>query len=158
MFKTKTEENTKEKSVYSEKELRRIGEKIQSILEKELEDFNVETEVFFDTLSVYVGTKFYEISEAVSSAIQFDNMSEEEAEKYFDEAYAEQLKEINEENAVYVDKVVDTPKYTVKFHPLECEGDYCMAGLQANITFKRRVNDEDIRNIAELIAETFRNN
>ncbi|MCI4409017.1 MAG: hypothetical protein JHC26_07985 [Thermofilum sp.] len=170
MFKTKTEGGSKEQSVYSEKELYHIGDKIQNILEKEFEEYTVEAKPFFDKLIVNVGTKFFEISDVVASAIQdayqfnddfkeeYDDMSEDEAEKYFDEAYAEQLQEINEENAVYVNKVVDTPKYTVEFHPLECDGDYCIAGLQAEITFKRRVNDEDIRNIAELIAETFRNN
>ncbi|MCI4409339.1 MAG: hypothetical protein JHC26_09620 [Thermofilum sp.] len=173
MFKTKNKHGTaKEKIIYNNDELLDIGEKIYTILKKELKDKDVDFETPFgepNVLYVYVGREFGAISDAVTNDIEnaynfhddfreeIDNMSEEEFEKYFEEEYADQLKEINEENVIHVNETINTPKYTVNIRPLECTGDDCMAGLQAEIRFKHRINDEDIRNIAHQIANVVRN-
>jgi len=144
-----------------------IGSKIVDKISVQLEDATAEFQEFFGRLIIYVGFKYFEISEAVSESLQYaygtdsefreeiDNMTEEEAEEYFNQQYEEELEEINRLNAVYVNANIDTPKYNIHIEPLECSGDYCMVGLVAEIEIKSDLSDIDIDNIAKLIATIY---
>jgi len=161
-----------QKEKYTLTELEQIADKISTEIAKELSNYYVyaSVEIFPNpgTINVKIGTPYFEISEAVSSEIEnaynmnedtkeeIDNMSEEEIEKLYEERYNELLEEINQESCVYVNGKVETQKYTVNFEPLECENDYCVSGLYAEIEFKDKVTDIDISNIAQLIITVFR--
>jgi hypothetical protein len=162
------EENAERKAPYTSAELEEIGGRVAARVAKELEHYYVRARVFFTTLYIDVGTPFAEISDSVASDIEnaynmneefaqeLDSMSDEERERYFEERFKERLEEINSEYTVYVRGRVETPKYVIAFEPLECDGDYCVAGLSAEVTFKERVDDIDIENMAQLIATVFR--
>jgi len=170
-----TVENIQEKErkeLYSYTELLQVADKIATEIRKEIHDFyvNATVDLFrgYDTINIEIGTPFFEISEAVNSMIEnaynmdeetkqeIDNMNEEEIEKLFEERYKDLLEEINTEYAVYINGKIETKKYTVSFEPLECQNDYCIAGLYVEVEIKDKVTDIDISNIAQLIITVFR--
>jgi len=165
-------QESERKELYSYSELEQIADKISTEIAKELNDYyvNASVEIFpsYGIINVEIGTPFFEISEAVQNEIEnaynmnedireeIDNMSEEEIEKLFEERYSELLEEINGEYEVYVNGKIETPKYVIRFSPLECEHDYCISGLSVEVEFKEKVTDIDISNIAQLIITVFR--
>jgi len=148
-----------------------IGCKLADKIERQLENVSVEYHEFLGHLLLYVGVKFMEISEAVSESLQYDlessgeeneeedeeikKLNEEQLEALFYERYEEELEDINNQYAVYVNANIDTPKYTIQVEPLECEADYCLTGLIAEIEIKKELTDIDIDNIASLIAAIY---
>ena len=157
-----TVENIQEgKLTYSE--LRHIADRLYDRLSQLLDEYCIRTKVEFDTIRIEIGTKFFEISEFVSSMVEnelneneeFGNLSEEEIEEYYKERYSDLLEEINGENTVYVNGKIHTQKYTITFEPLECKNDYCIAGLYIELKPKDKISNIDIENIANLIADTF---
>jgi len=150
-----------EKLTYSE--LRSIADRLYDRLSQLLDEYYIRTKVEFDTIRIEIGTKFFEISEFVSSMVEnelneneeFGNLSEEEIEEYYKERYSDLLEEINGENTVYVNGKINTQKYTITFEPLECKNDYCIAGLYIELKPKDKISNIDIENIANLIADTF---
>ena len=145
----------KEKSAYSTLESEEIAHALADILRRKIEGYAVYARNFFSDVWVTVGTRFYEISDAVASLLEGAEI-EESAEEVFEEEYQRVLEEINSEHAVYVWGRIETEKYIIEFAPEECEEDYCIAGLRAEIAFKQRVTETDLDNIAELIAAVFR--
>ena len=150
-----------EKLTYSE--LRSIADRLYDRLSQLLDEYYIRTKVEFDTIRIEIGTKFFEISEFVSSMVEnelneneeFGNLSEEEIEEYYKERYSDLLEEINGENTVCVNGKINTQKYTITFEPLECKNDYCIAGLYIELKPKDKISNIDIENIANLIADTF---
>jgi hypothetical protein len=162
------EERAEGRTPYSAVEIEEIGDRVATRVAKELEHYYVRARVFFTTLYIDVGTPFAEISEAVAHQLEnaynmneefaqeVDMLAEAEILELFEERYEDTLMEINSEHAVYVHGRIETPKYVIEFTPLECSEDYCIAGLTVEITFKERIDDTDIENIAQLIATVFR--
>ena len=152
-----------------------IGYKLADKIERQLENVSVEYHEFLGHLLLYVGVKFMEISEAVSESLQYtfepdsefseeeneevdeeiEKLNEEQLEALFYERYEEELEEINNQYAVYVNANIQTEKYNIEIEPLECEGDFCLTGLVAEIEIKKELTDIDIDNIASLIAAIY---
>jgi len=99
-------------------------------------------------ISVEFTVHFYEISEAVANTLEQslaenkEELSEEELEKMFEEAYNNQLKEINDEYMIplELEAKLDLSSYyirggelKVKATPLNCVEDDCDVGLQIDI-------------------------
>ena len=149
---------------YTDIELREIADRLVEELEKELNEYYIRAKAEYGTITIQLGTKFFEISEFVASMVEneiseneeFGDLSEEAIDEYFEERYSEVLEDINGENAVYVNGKIEIQKYVVEFSPLECEKDYCIAGLEAEIQFKDKIDNIDISNIAQLIITVFR--
>ena len=146
MFKTKTKnpwEGLEAEPVFTEQELNKIGEKIRNLfkivpknklLKKELEDKVLifePTPYERNVLYIVAGKKFGKIPPHVS------------------------LEKINLRYASQVNKALTTPKYTLEISPRDCDGDNCIVGLNAKLTIYRKLNDEDIRRIAEELADAF---
>jgi ribosome-associated translation inhibitor RaiA len=133
-----------------------ITGKLKRKLEKMFKDetIKVETSLFIPphedqhedkaelTILVSVGTKFFEISEALSSDFGIycaeKELSDEECEKAYQEAYQEKLEEINREYVIQIEgkievRVSNDSKTEIEIYPLKCYGDYCIAGLGINI-------------------------
>ena len=94
-------------------------------------------------LNLGYGTKYYEISEAVVSALEASDVmceTAEECEKIFERAYQDELAEINEECVIRINKKMEFPELgaSVEVYPDECEGDYCFCG--AGITIKIKLH------------------
>jgi len=148
-----------------------IGCKLANKIERQLENVSVEYHEFLGHLLLYVGVRFMEISEAVSESLQYtyepdsefseeideeiEKLNEEQLEELFNERYEEELEEINNQYTVYVDANIQTEKYNIEIEPKECEGDYCLTGLVAEIEIKKELSDIDIDNIASLIAAIY---
>lgn len=155
--------------------LNEIGCKLADKIERQLENVSVEFHEFQGHLLLYVGVKFMEISEAVSESLQYtfesdsefseeeneevdeeiEKLNEEQLEALFYERYQEELDEINNQYTVYVNASIQTEKYNIEIEPLECEGDYCLVGLVAEIEIKKELTDIDIDNIVSLIAAIY---
>ena len=156
-----------QKEKYTFAELEQIADRIYDRLSQLLDENYIHTsiEIFpnYGIINVEIGTKFLEISEAVASMVENElnfygdnnDTSEEEIEEYFEEQYTEFLEEINGEHTVYVNGKIETQKYTITFEPLECEQDYCVAGLYVQVELKDKIDNIDIENIANLIADVF---
>jgi len=153
-----------QKEIYTDIELREIADKIVEELEKELNEYYIRAKAEYGTITIQLGTKFFEISEFVQSMVEneisenaeFEDLSEEEIDDYFEERFNDVLEDIDGENAVYVNGKIETQKYVVEFSPLECENDYCIAGLEVEIQFKDKIDNIDIENLANLIITVFR--
>jgi len=98
-------------------------------------------------VTIYYVTKFMEISWAISEALDPEELgvSEEELEKMFDEAYQEQLEEINDEYGIYMDSDIrldlgsvydGLSELVINTSPVTCERDYCEVGLEIKLHFK----------------------
>jgi len=150
----------RQKEIYSYSELRHIADKIDTEIRRELNDFFVKVGAEFGRIYVMVGMTFGEISDSVSSRIyelaRSGEIEEENSYELFDEFFKRKIEQINEEYCVYNSGKIETPKYIVSFSPLECLGDNCVVGLEAEIEFKEKVTDIDISNIAQLIITVFR--
>jgi hypothetical protein len=160
---TKTVENVQEKEreeIYTYSELEKIADKITTEIAKELNDYYAKAHIFFNSIEVEVGVPFAEISEAVSERVseyvKSGEIDEDEAEELYDDWFDEELNWINEEYMINICGRIETEKYVVYFRPSQCGGDYCIAGLEAEIEFKDKVTDIDISNIAQLIITVFR--
>ena len=112
------------------------------------------------TLDMGYGVKYYEISEAVVSALEASDVmceTAEECEKIFEKAYRDRLQEINEECVIRVNKKMEFPELgaSVEVSPDECEGDYCFCG--AGITLKIKLHSiNTIEDAVKKIVETTR--
>jgi uncharacterized protein YlzI (FlbEa/FlbD family) len=125
--------------------------------------------------------KFYEVSEAVSAMLEYaigtsdEQPSDEELERLFNEAYENELQEINSDYAIqlYMRAVLDLRSYyigggelEVDTTPITCDGDYCDVGLGITIRLRKipverfinAINDvkESIKAIVERVAEFHR--
>jgi hypothetical protein len=118
-------------------------------------------------VTFYYGRKLYEISEAVYE--RFENyvvtleeelgreLSEEEVEEEWLRLYNDQLEEINAEYAIEAIGEIKTSFMTygelhVKFYPLYCTEDYCLAGLEISVEISG-LHVDIIRANKELCAE-----
>jgi metal-sulfur cluster biosynthetic enzyme len=129
-----------------------ISENIERRLQEIFKDQNVEVETQLFTqqeedkaslsINIAIGTKFYDISEAVASNFEMycdeRGLTDEECEKAFQQAYKEELNEINEKFAIPVKgkitmKLNENSEAEIEVYPLECDGDYCIAGLGIHI-------------------------
>jgi len=140
--------------------IEQVAEKLERELERELEDYYVHVgfNVISEALEIHVGVKFDEISESVAEGFaeycEEEGLSEEECEQEYIRIYEEELRELNEEHAVYVAGVITLPWATVEVSPKEVVGDYDWAGLLVEVRFTdlapwRYVSVEDA---AELLA------
>jgi hypothetical protein len=106
-------------------------------------------------------TRYYEISEAVASGVEQrcaeDNLSPEECEKLYEQAYRDELEELNNECVIRVNKKMEFPELgaSVEAFPDECDGDYCFCG--AGITLKIKLHDaKTVEDAVKKIVETTR--
>jgi hypothetical protein len=140
--------------------IEQVVEKLERRLTEELEDYYVHVglNVTSETLEIQIGTKFDEISESVAEGFaeycEEEGLSEEECEQEYIRIYEEELRELNEEHAVYVAGVITLPYATVEISSKEIIGDYDWAGLLVEVRFTdlapwRYVSVEDA---AELLA------
>jgi len=113
------------------------------------------------TLDLGYGTRYYEISEAVASSVEQrcaeDNLSPEECEKLYEQAYRDELEELNNECVIRVNKKMEFPELgaSVEAFPDECDGDYCFCG--AGITLKIKLHDaKTVEDAVKKIVETTR--
>jgi hypothetical protein len=134
----------------------RLQSYISESLEKKLEELfkdqaiEVRTYLFVNqetneadlSISIDIGTKFYEISEAVASGFEEycarEELTDEECYEAYERAYKEELREINEEYAIPVQgkfaiKLSKDSGAEIELYPLECDGDYCLVGLGVNV-------------------------
>lgn len=101
------------------------------------------------------GSKYMEISEDVASGLSEycaeENLSDEECERLYKQAYRDKLEEINSECVIHVNKEVSYPEKGVKaeIYPIRCDGDYCFCG--AGITL--RISLDGVRTIEEGIKK-----
>ena len=146
--------------IYTHSELHNIAYRILNEITKEIDDFYVNAGVEFGRIYVMIGMDFGEISDSVTSRIyelvKSGEISEENSYELFDEFFKEEIEQINEEYCVYNSGKIETPKYVITFSPLECLGDNCVAGLEAEIEIKDKIDSIDISNIAQLIITVFR--
>jgi hypothetical protein len=129
-----------------------ISENLERRLEELFKDQTVEAKAYLFTeqetnktslsINVSIGIKFYEISEAVGSNFEEycirEGLTDEECYEAYEKAYEEELKEINREHTIPVQgkitiKLDDENKAEMEVYPLECDGDYCIAGLGIDI-------------------------
>jgi hypothetical protein len=129
-----------------------ISKNLEAKLKELFEDqtVEVETSLFIPqhedkadvTIVISIGTKFYEISEAIASNVEQycarKELTDEECEKAYEEAYKEELEEINRDHTIAVEgrimiEIDKDSKAEVEIYPLMCNGDYCIAGLGINI-------------------------
>jgi hypothetical protein len=128
-----------------------ISENIRRKLEELFKDQTVEVKTYIFTnhksisISISIGTKFYEISETVASGFETycseEELTEEECEEAYKKAYKEELEEINKEHTIPIEgkitmKLDDDSEAEIQIYPLECDGDYCIAGLGMHIYVK----------------------
>jgi hypothetical protein len=103
------------------------------------------------TVDLGYGSRYYEISEEVTSGVEWrcaeDGLSPEECEELYERAYRDMLEEINSECVINISRTVGYPEKGVvaEIYPIECGGDYCFCG--AGITL--RVSLGDVRTIEE---------
>jgi hypothetical protein len=129
-----------------------ITEKLKKNLEEMFKDKTIEAKTYLFTeqeankvslsISIFIGTKFYEISEAVTEALASycakEELTDEECEKAYENAYKEELEEINKEHSIPIEgkivmKLDDDSEAEIELYQLECDNDYCIAGLGVNI-------------------------
>ncbi|MCC6005662.1 MAG: hypothetical protein LM590_15090, partial [Thermofilum sp.] len=121
--------------------IEQVAERLERELAEELEDFYVHVglNVLGETLEIQVGTKFDEISASVEEGFgehcEEEGLSDEECEEEFIRIYEEELRELNEEHAVYVAGMLTLPWATVEVSPKEVTGDYDWAGLLIEVHF-----------------------
>jgi hypothetical protein len=121
--------------------IEQVAERLERELAEELEDFYVHVglNVLGETLEIHVGTKFDEISAGVEEGFgeycEEEGLSDEECEEEFIRIYEEELRELNEEHAVYAAGVLTLPWATVEVSPKEVTGDYDWAGLLIEVHF-----------------------
>jgi hypothetical protein len=137
-----------------------VADKLERKLQRELSDKYVFVGIdsYSQFLSIEIGMKFDEISEAVAQG--FDDycadheLSEEECEKEYYEAYEEELRGINEEWCVNVSGKIVTPYMEIEFSPKEVSRDYDWAGLFVEIHFTTTTPWKNIteNDLVELLA------
>jgi hypothetical protein len=129
-----------------------INEKLGRRLEEMFKDHVVDIETHLSTqqeedkasltINIAIGAKFNDVSEALASNFEEycarKELTDEECEKAYEEAYKEELNEINEQFAIPVKgkitmKLNKDSEAEIEVYPLECDGDYCIAGLGVNI-------------------------
>jgi hypothetical protein len=119
----------------------RVVERLERELAEELEDYYVHVgfNVISEILEIQVGTKFDEISASVEEGFgeycEDEGLSDEECEEEFIRIYEEELRELNEEHAVYVAGALTLPWATIEVSPKEVERDYDWAGLLIEVHF-----------------------
>jgi hypothetical protein len=139
--------------------LHSVADKLEQKLQRELSDKYVYVGIdsYSQFLSIEIGVKFDEISESVAEG--FDDycadheLSEEECEKEYYEAYEEELRGINEEWCVNISGKIVLPYMEIRFSPKEVEHDYDWAGLFVEIHFTTTTPWENIaeNDLVELI-------
>ena len=145
--------------------IEQVVEKLERRLTEELEDYYVHVglNVTSETLEIQIGTKFDEISESVAGGFaeycEEEGLSEEECEQEYIRIYEEELRELNEEHAVYVAGVITLPYATVEISPKEIIGDYDWAGLLIEVHFTdlvpwRYVSVEDAAELLVTLTTT----
>jgi len=98
-------------------------------------------------ISIAYATKFMEISWDIAEGLDPEELgiSEEEADKLFDEAYQEKLDEINGSYAIRMssditidlsDHYPELGELTIKTTPLVCTRDYCDVGILIELRFE----------------------
>jgi hypothetical protein len=129
-----------------------ISENLGRRLKEIFKDQTVETKAHLFTqqeedktslsINISIGTKFYEISEAIAPNFEEyctrEELTDEECYKAYEEAYKEELEEINREHTIPVQgkitiKLSNDSEAEIEIYPLECNKDYCIAGLGINI-------------------------
>jgi hypothetical protein len=125
-----------------------LGRRLEEVFKDHVID--IETQLFTQqeedkaslSINIAIGAKFYDISEAVASGFELycdeRGLTDEECEKAFQQAYKEELNEINENFAIPVKgkitiKLNENSEAEIEAYPLECDGDYCIAGLGIHI-------------------------
>jgi hypothetical protein len=113
------------------------------------------------TIDLGYGTKYYEISEVVASDVEQrcaeDKLSLEGCEKLYEQAYRDELEELNNECVIRVSKKMEFSELgaSVEAFPAECDGDYCFCG--AGITLKIKLHGiNTIEDAVKKIVETTR--
>ena len=147
------------------------------------QDQEIESKYITVEAGVVYGTKLLEISEAVSSGLEYRlddierelgrELTDEELEALWNNAYSEYLEEINGEYCIYVSGKVDVSLYdtypfysgrlTIEISPLECGGDYCWVGSYITLRFSNvRVEtftvakDKVLEFIVDLLSTIYR--
>jgi hypothetical protein len=129
-----------------------ISENLERRLQEIFKDQTVEVETSLFTpphedkadltIFISIGTKFYEISEAVASNFEVycteKGLTDEECYEAYEKAYKEELEEINREHTIPVEgkitmKLNEDSETEIEVYPLKCDGDNCIAGLGINI-------------------------
>ena len=94
------------------------------------------------TVNLGYVTDYYEISEAVASGVELrcaeDDLSPEECEELYEQAYKDELEELNNECVIRLSKKMEFPDLgaSVEIYPAECDGDYCSCGAGISIKIK----------------------
>jgi hypothetical protein len=154
-----------------ERKIREIAAKIQTILEKEITDDCVEVNIYFNTITVYIGKRFDEIDEVVNEAFEYnyatdeefrewwDTLTDEEKEQEWDKAFQEEIENINNEYAYVVNGYIDSELFRIEFYPKMLESCYDWVGLGIDIDIKRLDIDSDFiaAAAAEIIQAVYRN-
>jgi hypothetical protein len=125
-----------------------LGRRLEDLFKDHVVD--IETSLFIPphedkadlTIFISIGTKFYEISEAVASNFEAycteNELTDEECYEAYEKAYKEELEEINKEHTIPIEgKIVvresNDSKTEIEVYPLKCDGDNCIVGLGINI-------------------------
>jgi hypothetical protein len=146
----------------------RVAKKVNMLLDEEFDDKHIH--VRYDKVRAYieigVGDRFMEIGEAVGERVERyceeENLGDEECIEFYEEAYGQQLADINEEYAVYAAGAFTLPYATVEISPKEVTGDYDWAGLLVEVDFTdiapwRYIEAEILaEQLAQLVAALFR--
>jgi glutaredoxin len=135
-----------------------VADKLEKKLNENITEDSVEVSIppsiGLNEIHVIIGKKFMEISEAIAEGFseycEEENLTDEECEKAYEEAYLEELEKINEENMINVKGVIETPILKIEFMPQECEGDYDWSGMYIVVVIKELSFDPEY--LADVIA------
>jgi hypothetical protein len=120
------------------------------------QDVEIESNYVTVEAVVIYGTKLLEISEVVSEGLNYRledierelgrELTDEELDELWNNAYNEYLEELNGEYCIYVSGEVNIPLYNVypfysgkleiQISPLECDRDYCWVGSHIVLRFE----------------------
>jgi hypothetical protein len=135
-----------------------VADKLEKKLNEEISEDSIEVSIppsiEFNEIHIIIGKKFMEISESVAEGFseycEEENLTDEECEKAYEEAYLEELEKINSEHMININGTIDTPIFRIEFSPKECERDYDYSGMFIEITIKELSFDPEY--LADVIA------
>jgi len=149
--------NTKKEEKKKEEYIEAVRDNLVEKLSERFTDYTIKSEVEPEIMKITlcIGVKFLEISEDIASdineAIVEGEITEEEADEAFINAYEEELEWLNEEYVLRVEGKISTPLVEVEFSPKYVEKDYDMAGMLVEIYLK--TTDFEPKLIADYLFE-----
>jgi len=111
--------------------------KLEEELKELLKNFDIEVKgtVTVNDVYVYVGTRFYEISDTVAENFECEEEDEEKCEEEFWEVYKVELENLNEEHAIEIEGKINLGFAVIEIQPKYVESDYDIAGAFFAIHF-----------------------